>query len=92
MNREYVHSVAVYRKIYNDVGRIENFRAFARKLSFLPTELDTFDIRQQYVSIVFIFKRLILLIFIPTPRNTNLAVHVYGLGAIMTSYMMLTAS
>ena len=39
--REYVYSVAVYiSKISNEVGRIDNFRALARKLSFLPTELD----------------------------------------------------
>ena len=39
----------------NEVGRIDNFRALARKLSFLPTELDIFDIRQHYVRIIFIF-------------------------------------
>ena len=34
----------------NEVGRIDNFRALARKLSFLPTELDILDtsIRQHY--------------------------------------------
>ena len=35
----------------------------ARKLSFLPTELNIFDIRQHYVRILFIFQRLILLSF-----------------------------
>ena len=30
----------------NSVGRIDNFRAKARKLSILPTEFDIFDIRQ----------------------------------------------
>ena len=50
-NREYVNSVAVYQKS-KEVGRIDNFRAFARKLSFLPTELDMFDIRQHYVRIL----------------------------------------
>ena len=29
------------------VGRNDNFLAKARKLSILPTSLDTFDIRQQ---------------------------------------------
>ena len=33
-------------KISNEVGRIDNFRALARKLSFLPNELDIFDIRK----------------------------------------------
>ena len=45
-------------KISNEVGRIDNFRALARKLSFLPTELDIFDIWQQYARILFIFQRL----------------------------------
>ena len=40
--KEYVYSIAVYKKISNEVGRINNFRALARKLSFLPTELDIF--------------------------------------------------
>ena len=59
MNREYVHSVAVYQKYFNEVGRIDNFLALAIKLSFLPTELDIFDIRQHYVRILFIFQRII---------------------------------
>ena len=37
-------------KISNEVGRIDNFLAL-RKLSFLPTELDIFDIRQHYIRI-----------------------------------------
>ena len=41
-------------KISNEVGRIDNFRALARKLSFLQTE-----IRQHYVRILFIFQGLI---------------------------------
>ena len=43
----------------NEVGRIDNFRALARKLSFLPTELDICDIRQHYIRILLIFQRLI---------------------------------
>ena len=43
----------------NEVERTDNFRALARKLSFLPTELDIFDIRQHFIRIVFIFHRLI---------------------------------
>ena len=35
-------------KISNEVGRIDNFRAFPRKLSFLPSEFDSFEIRQYY--------------------------------------------
>ena len=34
-----------------EVGRIDNFQALARKLSFLQAELDTFDIRQHNVRI-----------------------------------------
>ena len=36
----YMYSVAVYQKYITRLGR-----AVARKLSFLPTELDIFDIR-----------------------------------------------
>ena len=39
-----------------EIGKTDNFRALARKLSFLPTELDLFDIRQHYVRILFIFQ------------------------------------
>ena len=35
----------------NDVGRIDNFRALARKLSFLPTELDIFI----YSNTIYVF-------------------------------------
>ena len=37
----------------NSVGRNDNFRALERKLSFLPTELDIFDIRQNYIRILY---------------------------------------
>ena len=43
-------------KTSNEVGRIDNFLAKARKRSILPTELDIFDIRQHYVRILFIFQ------------------------------------
>ena len=43
VHREYVYGVAVYQKISNEVERIDNLRAFARKLSFIPTELDIFE-------------------------------------------------
>ena len=56
----------------NSVGRIDNFRALARKLSFLPTELDIFDIRQHYVRIRSIFQRLICRVLLClTPTNMN---------------------
>ena len=44
VNREYVYSVAVYKKktTSNEVGRIDNFRALAQTLSILPTELNIF--------------------------------------------------
>ena len=85
-NREYVHSVAVYKKISNEVGRIDNFRALARKLSFLPTEFDIFDIRQHYVRILFIFQRLICCVSICLiPTNMNLAVYGNGSRVVMTS-------
>ena len=38
-------------KISNEVGRIDDFEALARKLSFLSTELDIFDIRQHFIRI-----------------------------------------
>ena len=50
--------VLPYIKISNEVVTIINFRALARKLSFLQTELDIFDIRQHYVRILFIFQHL----------------------------------
>ena len=49
--RKYVYSVAVYHKKSNEVGRNDNFRALARKLSFLPTKLDIFDVRQHYIRV-----------------------------------------
>ena len=48
-----------YIYISNEVGKIDSLRALARKLSFLPTESDIFDIRQHYVRILFIFQHLI---------------------------------
>ena len=56
-------------KISNEVGRIDNFRALARKLSFLPTELDVFDIWQHYIHILFIFQRLFFLSCISNSDN-----------------------
>ena len=47
------------------VGRNDNFRAMARKLSILPTSLDIFDIRQHYVRIPFICSR----------RHKNVQIH-----------------
>ena len=73
-------------KISNEVERIDNFRALARKLSFLSTELDIFDIRQHYVRILFIFQRLICCVSLfLTPTNMNLAVYGNGLRIVMTS-------
>ena len=46
-----------------------------RKLSFLPTELDIFDIRQHYVSILFIFQCIIcrvLLFLTPTTHEFSI--------------------
>ena len=54
-----IENTYTYTKISNKVERIDNFRALARKLSFLSTELDIFDIRRHYVRILFIFQRLI---------------------------------
>ena len=70
----------------NEVGRIDNFLALARKLSFLPTELDIFDIQQHYVRILFIFQRFIcsVLLFL-TPTNMNLTVYGNELAVVMTS-------
>ena len=78
----------IYRGWEND-----NFRALARKLSFLPTELDIFNIRQHYVRILFIFQRLIWYVLLClTPTNMNLAVYGNGSGVALTSWMTLTAS
>ena len=52
-------TVAVNQKISNKVGTTDNFRALMRKLSFLPTGLNIFDIRQHYVRILYIFQGLI---------------------------------
>ena len=40
-------------KIFNSIGRDDNFLAKARKLSILPTSLDTFDIREHYIRILY---------------------------------------
>ena len=50
----YVHSVVVYKKKSNSIGRNDNFLAKTRKLSILPTSLDIFDIRQHYIRILYI--------------------------------------
>ena len=47
-------------KISDEVGSIGNFLALARKLSFLSTELDIFDIRQHYIHILYISKTWII--------------------------------
>ena len=75
-------------------GRGDNFRALAGKLSFLPTKLDIFNIRQHCVCILFIFQRFVefyyVCLFVST--NMNLAVYGNGLGVVMTSWMTLTVS
>ena len=53
----------------NELGRIDNFPALARKLSFFPTELDIFDIQQHFVRILFIFQRLICFIISNTDKH-----------------------
>ena len=44
INRKYVYSVIIYQKytLSNEFGRSDYFRALARQLSFLPTELNIF--------------------------------------------------
>ena len=75
-----------YIKISNKVGRIDSFQALARKLSFLSTELDIFDIQQHYVCILFIFQHFIcrVLSFL-TLTNMNFLVYGNGLAVLMTS-------
>ena len=51
--------------MFNLVDRIDNFWALARKLSFLPTKLDIFDIRQHYVRIFTTSKNKIIFIIAP---------------------------
>ena len=83
----------LYIKLSKEVGRTDNCQAFARQLSFLPANLDIFDIRQHYVCILFIFKRPICRsLLLQTAANTSVAVYGYRLGVIMRSCMMLTAS
>ena len=89
INREYVYSVVVYQKVSNEVGRIDNFLALARKLSFLPTELDIFDIQQHYVRILFIFQHLNFWAFLNlTSTNMNLALYGNWLAVLMTSCLV----
>ena len=52
---EYAHSVVVYKRISNSVGRNNNFLAKARKLSILPTSVYIFYARQHYVRILYSF-------------------------------------
>ena len=76
IHREYVYIVAVYQKYLTRLG----------KLSFLPTELDIFGIRQYYICILFTFQRLFYLVLLfLTPTNMNLAVYGNGLAFVMTS-------
>ena len=56
--REYIFSVAVHQKYLTRLVMLIIFE-LARKLSFLQTQLDTFDIPQHYVCILFIFQHLI---------------------------------
>ena len=70
-NREYVHSVAVYKKYLTKLGELI---IFEKKKSFLQTELDIFEKRQHYVRILFTFQRLICLVLLfLKPTNMNLA-------------------
>ena len=59
---ENTYIVLPYIKISNEVGRIDNIRALARKLSILPTNIS--DIQQHNIRILFIFQSLICLRFI----------------------------
>ena len=47
-------------KISNSVGRNDNFRAKARKLSIVPTSLDIFDIPQHYIRIIYVLSQLFI--------------------------------
>ena len=86
INIENTYIVLLYIKISNEVGRIDNFRALARNLSFLPTELDIFDIRQHYVRILFIFQHLTCWVLLClTPTNMDPAVYGNELVVEMTS-------
>ena len=60
-----------HQKISNEAGRIDYFRALARKLSVLPTELDIFYGPHHYVRILFIFQRLICLVLLFLTRSTT---------------------
>ena len=46
----------MYIVLSNSVGRNDNFLAKARKFSILPTSLDSFEIRQHFMRILYIYK------------------------------------
>ena len=50
--RECIYSVSVYQNYVTRLGELIIFEPWARKLSFLPNELDIFDIRQHFVCSV----------------------------------------
>ena len=58
VNREYVHSVAVYQKYLTRLGELILFQPWRENYHF-HQQLDIFDIRQDCVCILFIFHHLI---------------------------------
>ena len=62
------------KKISNEVERIDNFRALVRKLSFPPTEVDSFYIRPHYLRIIlFIFQTSDLLSVISNTKKYEIS-------------------
>ena len=74
-------------KISNEIGKIDDFRGLARKLSFLPAELDIFDIRQHYVRILYIYLSTsdLLSLIISNAGKHDIAVYGKGLALLTTS-------
>ena len=62
VNREYVYIVAVYQKYLTRLGELKS-SSLGEKIIISP-ELDSFDIRQQFVRILLIFQQSRLLSFI----------------------------
>ena len=83
--RECIYIVAVYQKYLTRLGELMIFEPWREKLSFLPTELDIFDIQQHnIIRILFIFQSMKVLLFL-TPTNMNLAVYGNGQAVAMIS-------
>ena len=75
LHREYVHSVAVYKKYLTRLGELIISEPWRENYHFSQPRYIFFDKRQHYVRILFIFQRLICCVLLClTPTDMNLAV------------------